>query len=127
MVYLLMPCFQKQGGSSVVEPQTYLYYMQTKRSLPSQDVWVPYTEETEATLKQDFKRLWATGFLDDLSIETFDYTFANGVIGKVVLYDMEERQRVKVVDYAGTKQLESTKIDEKLKDCLLYTSDAADE
>jgi outer membrane protein insertion porin family len=116
MVYVLIPCFQKQGGSSVVEPQTYLYYMQTKRSLPSQDVWVPYNDDTEATLKQDFKRLWATGFLDDLSIETFDYPFANGVIGKVVLYDMEERQRVKVVDYTGTKQLESTKIDEKLKD-----------
>ena len=116
IVYVLVPCFQKQGGSSVVEPQTYLYYIQTKRSLPSQDVWVPYTEATEASLKADFRRLWATTFLDDLKIETFDYTFANGVIGKVILYDMEERQRVKVVDYAGTKQLESTKIDERLKD-----------
>src|SRR5262249_33451194 len=116
VVYVLVPCFRKQGGSSVVEPQTYLYYIQTKRSLPSQDVWVPYNDDTEASLKADFRRLWATTFLDDLSIETFDYTFANGVIGKVILYDMEERQRVKVVDYAGTKQLESTKIDERLKD-----------
>src|SRR6266542_4130036 len=114
VVYVLIPCFQKQGGASVVEPQTYLYYIQAKPSRPSQDVWVTYDATTEATLKQDFRRLWATNFLDDLKIETFDYVFANGVIGKVVLYDMEERQRVKVVDYAGTKQLEATKIDEKL-------------
>jgi outer membrane protein insertion porin family len=113
---VLIPCFQKQGGASVVEPQTYLYYIQTKPSRPSQDVWVTYDDTTETSLKQDFRRLWATNFLDDLKIETFDYVFANGVIGKVVVYDMEERQRVKVVDYVGTKQLESTKIDERLKD-----------
>jgi outer membrane protein insertion porin family len=116
VVYVLIPCFQKQGGASVVEPQTYLYYIQAKPSKPSQDVWVPYDESTEVTLKADFRRLWATNFLDDLKVETFDYVFANGVIGKVIVYDMEERQRVKIVDYSGTKQVEATKIDERLKD-----------
>ena len=29
---------------------------------------------------------------------------------------MEERQRVKIVDYVGSKKLETTKIDEKLKE-----------
>jgi outer membrane protein insertion porin family len=38
------------------------------------------------------------------------------VVGKIVVYNMEERQRVKIVDYVGTKQLEQTKIDEALKD-----------
>ncbi len=112
----IAPCFDKQGGASVIEPQTYLYYIQTRASRPSQDVWVPFNDTTENQLHDDFRRLWATNFLDDLSIETKDYTFPNGVVGKIVLYNMEERQRVKVVEYAGTKQLEQTKIDEALKD-----------
>ena len=66
IVYVLIPCFEKQGGASVVEAQTYLYYMNVRPSLPSQDKWVPYDSSTEQTLKEDFKRLWATSFLDDL-------------------------------------------------------------
>ena len=45
-----------------------------------------------------------------------DYTFPNGVVGKIVIYNMEERQRVKIIDYVGSKQVESTKIDEKLRE-----------
>ena len=44
VVLVLVPCFEKQGGASVVEPQTYLYYMDVRPSLPSQDKWVPYDE-----------------------------------------------------------------------------------
>ena len=29
------------------------------------------------------QRLWATNFLTDLSIDVTDYTFANGVVGKL--------------------------------------------
>ena len=96
--------------------QTYLYYIQLKASRPSEGVWVPYTEETENTIREDFKRLWGTNFLDNLSIEVQDYAFSNGVIGKLVTYNMEERQRVKVVDFTGSKKLETSKIDEKLKE-----------
>jgi outer membrane protein insertion porin family len=116
IVYVLIPCFDKQGGASVVEAQTYLYYMNVRPSLPSQDKWVPYDSSTEQTLKEDFKRLWATSFLDDLTIEVKDYHFTNGVIGKIVIYHMEERQRVKIVDFVGSKELEQTKIDEKLRE-----------
>ncbi len=42
--------------------------------------------------------------------------FSNGVIGKVVVYNMEERQRVKIVDYVGTEKVDQSKIDEKLKE-----------
>src|SRR4029079_6088499 len=35
--------------------------------------------------------------------------------GKLVVYDMEERQRVKIVDYVGSKKVEMSKIDEELK------------
>ncbi|MGH9196879.1 MAG: BamA/OMP85 family outer membrane protein, partial [Acidimicrobiia bacterium] len=45
-----------------------------------------------------------------------DYVFSNGVIGKLVTYNMEERERVKIVNYLGSKKLEQTKIDEKLKE-----------
>jgi outer membrane protein insertion porin family len=116
VVYTLSLCFAKQGGTSVIEPQTYLYYAQLRPSRPSENVWVPYNEATEKTMLDDFRRLWATNFLDDLSIDVTDYVFPNGVVGKLVTYNMEERQRVKIVEYVGTKSLEQTKIDEKLKD-----------
>ena len=44
-----------------------------------------------------------------------DVRFENGVIGKVIVYNMEERQRVKIVDYVGSKEVETSKIDEELK------------
>jgi outer membrane protein insertion porin family len=115
VIYQIAPCFQAQGNVSMVEPATYLYYIQTRPSAPSQNVWVPYDEEAEAKLREDFKRLWATNFLTDLSIEVTDYVFSNGVVGKLVAYNMEERERVKIVNYDGTKQVDRTKIDEQLR------------
>lgn len=103
-------------NESIIEGQTYLYYIQTPLSRPSEDAWVPYNEATEKTLLEDFKRLWATGFLDNLWIETIDETFANGVVAKHVIYHMEERPRVKIVDYTGSTKVERTKIDEKMKE-----------
>ena len=116
VVYLIVPCFAKQGGSPVVEAETYLYYIQLRPSLPSQNMWVPWDEAHEQIAKDDFKRLWNTNFLDDLSIEVNDYVFPNGVVGKIVLYDMEERERVKIVDYQGSKNIDRTKISEQLKE-----------
>ena len=117
IVYYVVACFEKQGGYSVVDPQTYLYYMEAARqaSDPAADKWVTYNDKTEQTMVGDFKRLWATNFLDDLSAETYDFVFSNGVIGKIILYNMEERQRVKIVDYVGSKKVEMSKIDEELK------------
>jgi outer membrane protein insertion porin family len=110
------PCFEGQGGTSVIEPQTYLYYIQLKQSRPSEGVWVPYDNSSEKIIEEDFHRLWNTNFLDNLFVEANDYKFPNGTIGKVVTYNMEERQRVKIVDYVGSKAVETSKIDEKLKD-----------
>ena len=36
-------------------------------------------------------------------------------MGKLIVYNIEERQRVKNVDYVGSKKLERSKIEEKLK------------
>jgi len=111
----------------VVEAETYLYYMQLVAmvSRPSQGMWTPWDEKAIQTATDDFKRLYATNFLDDLSIEVSDdkpgtsirdYVFANGVIGKIVVYNMEERERVKIVDYQGSKNIDRTKIAEQLKE-----------
>jgi outer membrane protein insertion porin family len=116
VIFQIVPCFEAQGNVALVDYQTYLYYIQLKSSRPSEGLWVPYNEDAEKTIIEDFKRLMVTtNFLDNLSIETVDYTFSNGVLGKLVVYNMEERQRVKNVDYTGSKKLERTKIEEKLK------------
>jgi outer membrane protein insertion porin family len=117
-VYAILPCFEKQGGTPVVDAQTYLFYMEMRNrvSAPSENRWVPYTDDIEPALLGDFRRLWATNFLDDLSIEVRDVRFANGVIGKVVVYNMEERQRVKIVDYLGSDKVDQSKIEEELRD-----------
>ena len=116
--YQLMLCFQKQGGAPVVEANTYLYYIELKNRVSSarDKRWVPYDEAVEQTAREDFKRLWATNFLDDLSIEVHDVRFQNGVIGKVVVYNMEERQRVRIVDYAGNEKVDQNKIEDRLKE-----------
>jgi outer membrane protein insertion porin family len=117
VVYLIAPCWEAQGNQTVIEPATYLYYIQLKASQPSQGVWIPYDDTTEKTILDDFHRLWNTNFLDNLSIEVDDYKFSNGVIGRMVTYNMEERQRLKIgPDFTGTKQIDTTKVDEKLKE-----------
>jgi outer membrane protein insertion porin family len=117
VIYYLGVCFPEQGGVSVIEPETYLYYIHTRTSVPSENRWVPWDETTTPeSIKQDFRQLWGTTFLDNLSIEVTDYPFSNGVIGKLIAYNIEERQRVKVVAYEGAKHLEESKIDEKLKE-----------
>jgi outer membrane protein insertion porin family len=116
VVYFLGLCFSAQENVSSVEPETYLHYIQLRPSRPSQDEWVAYDEEAEHTILADFRRLWSTNFLDDLKVETSDYTFANGVIGKVVTYHIEERRRIKIVTYDGSKELDRGKLDERLRE-----------
>lgn len=116
MVYALGLCFPAQGNVSAIEPETYLYYIRLRPSRPSQNEWTPYDELAITTMREDFQRLWDTRFLDDLRIEATDYVFANGAVGKVITYFMEERERVKVVQYEGSSELDRSKIDEALTD-----------
>ena len=118
VVYLYAPCFEEQGGASVIDPETYLYYIQLKPSRPSQGEWTPWNEETEKVVHDDFNRLWNTNFLENLWIQKEDYVFSNGVVGELITYHMEERQRVKIVDYVGTKEIEVSKVNERLKDLM---------
>ncbi len=109
-------CFPTQGNVSSIEFETYLYYIKTRGSRPSQNAWVPFTPEVEKDLVEDFKRLWATNFLDDLAVEVVDTAYPNGVVGKYVRFRLEERQRVKIVEYVGSDKIEATKVDEKLRE-----------
>ena len=65
VVYQLVPCFEAQDNVSLVDIQTYLYYIQTKSSRPSEGLWIRYNDEAEKSLIDDFKRLWGTNFLDN--------------------------------------------------------------
>jgi outer membrane protein insertion porin family len=113
LVRVIEIAFPTQGNVSLVDPQTYLYYLHTRSSRPSENVWAPYDPQTAL---DDFHRLWNTGFLDNLWVEVKDVPYDNGVVGKHITFNLEERQRVKIVDYAGSKAIETSKIDEKLKE-----------
>jgi outer membrane protein insertion porin family len=103
-------------NESLIEPQTYLYYIQTQSSRSGDGFWSPYNDDTERSLLDDFKRLWATNFLDNLRIEVLDSPYPNGVMGKHIIFHMEERPRVKIVDYVPGDKVDRTKIDEKMKE-----------
>jgi outer membrane protein insertion porin family len=116
VIYQIVPCFQAQGGAPLVEVETYLYYIHLKPSRPSENDWTLFDESAKDLALEDFKRLWATGFLENLSIEAIDYSFPNGAPGKLIVYHMEERQRVKIVEYQGLKSVERSTIDDRLKE-----------
>ena len=116
LVYFLGLCFSAQGNVSAVESETYLFYVRLRPSRPSQSEWVPFDDLAFETIRDDFKRLWATNFLEDLSVEAIDYVFANGVVGKVITYHIEERQRIKRITYEGTTAVDRSKIDEALRE-----------
>ncbi len=110
--------FGSENGTSALY-DTYLYYMEIVKniSLPSQEKWVPYSEETEKILRGDFYRLWGTKFLDDLKIEVVDDDpWPNGVEAKRAIFTMVERPRVRIVTFEGSTAVKRTDIDTAMKD-----------
>jgi hypothetical protein len=92
---------------SMIEPETY-YRLLTLPSQRSQNRWVPYDE---SVIRSDFSKLMATEFLEDLRIEVVDEPYENGVVGKHVVFRLEERDRVKIVDYMPGTEGEKLKVD----------------
>src|SRR5262245_40481806 len=88
-IWTLELCFDRQGNTSTVDNETYLYWIKLSQSLPSQGKFVPYDERAEQQMLTDFKALWGTKFLEDLSIEKSEHTFENGTVGVMVIYRME--------------------------------------
>jgi len=87
-------------NNQYLQKETLLFYISTK---PGE----PYDEQK---LRADFRRLWDTGFLDDLQIEVVD-----GPQGKVVRFKVTERKRIQIVDFRGSKELSTSTIEEALK------------
>lgn len=76
-----------------MNPETYLQDIHLKPSRPSIGEWTRFDTAAEQAILQDFERLSTNPAhpLADLTIEIRDYTFPNGVIGKLVTYDMIDR------------------------------------
>ncbi len=87
-------------NNQYLQRETLLFYISTKPGDPY-DV---------RKLREDFKRLWNTGFLDDLVVEAVD-----GQRGKVVRFKVTERKRIQIVDFRGSKELTTSTIEEALK------------
>lgn len=100
-------------NSPMMDPLTYYYYIKARPGDWTKDE--PYVLYNEADELADFRRLYATNFLDNEWIEVVDEPFKNGVMGKHVIFHLEERQRVKIVDYEPHKIVESAKIEEELR------------
>jgi outer membrane protein insertion porin family len=81
--------------------ETLLFYVSTR----------PGDRYDELRLKDDFRRLWGTGFLDDLRLEVRD-----GATGKVATFLVQERKRVQVVDYRGHEAVSTSAIEDRLKE-----------
>lgn len=109
--------FPTQGNVGGVDYNTYLYYMEVRNhvSLPSQQKWAPYTDETVEMVLDDYQRLWDTGFLNDLWVEVIDTPYPNGVPAKTVIFNLEERERVKIVTYEGSEVLKTDDILQNLE------------
>jgi len=104
-------------NQTIVDGATYDYYIKQKGTFTRDKKYVPYDEDL---VRADFWNLWRTGFLDNLWIEVIDEPYANGVEAKHVIYHIEERSRLKAIDYVakeGTKtNVEVSKIEEALRD-----------
>ncbi len=87
-------------NNQFLQRDTLLFYIQTK----------PGDRYDERKLREDFRRLWDTGFLDDLRIEAVD-----SPRGKVVRFVVSERKRIQIVDFRGSKDLTTTTIEDELK------------
>jgi outer membrane protein insertion porin family len=87
-------------NNQYLQRETLLFYISTKPGDPY-DV---------RKLREDFRRLWDTGFLDDLQVEAID-----GPAGKVVRFKVTERKRIQIVDFRGSKELSTSTIEEALK------------
>jgi outer membrane protein insertion porin family len=88
-------------GNSYLQKDTLLYYVSTK----------PGDRYDERRVRDDFRSLWDTGFLDDMSVDVSD-----GPKGKIITFAIQERRRVQIVDYRGSKALTTSNIEDKLKE-----------
>ena len=90
VVFLVAPCFGRPGAVARMSGREFLQDVRLKPSRPSTGLWVPYDSAAERAILEDFQRLWANHKLADLSVEILNHRFSNGVIGKVITYNITE-------------------------------------
>jgi outer membrane protein insertion porin family len=88
-------------GNQRIPAETLLFYVSTK----------PGDGYDPLRLRQDFRRLWDTGFIEDLVLSVSD-----GSRGKVATFVVTERARIQIVDYRGAKSLTTTQVEDRLKE-----------
>ena len=98
--------FPSEPNGSFVDRDTYLYYIRTRAGQPFD----------QRLIAEDVKRLWNTAFLEDISVDVSDAPSENGVVGKRVVFRLEERRRIRIVEYIGSKAIVRRDIDRKLAD-----------
>jgi outer membrane protein insertion porin family len=84
-----------------LQKETLLFYISTK----------PGDRFDAERLRADFRRLWDTGFLDDLIVEALE-----GPQGAIVRFSVQERKRIQIVDYRGSQEFKKSDIEEALKE-----------
>jgi hypothetical protein len=88
VVWQIAPCFP--GMKSKISVEVYLRDIHLRVSRPSLGAWIPFDAFAETTILEDFQRLWNNYALAELSVDVQDYRFSNGVIGKIVTYNITE-------------------------------------
>ena len=88
--------FPSQPNGPVVDRETYLFYIRTKAGEPL----------NRQLIAEDVRRLWDTAFLEDVSVEVTDE--------RRVVFRLEERRRIRVLEYAGSTALARADIDRTL-------------
>ena len=108
---VLLRCMQLVAhpvNETIVDGTTYQYHIKTPLPDPAQGRFPAYNE---AAVLADFWNLWRTNFLDNLWVEVLDEPYPNGVSGKHVVFHIEERARVKVVDFVPVPATDKLKIE----------------
>jgi outer membrane protein insertion porin family len=88
-------------GNKKVSKETILFYMRSTEKGPY----------SPATLREDFKSLWNTGFFENITIEAED-----GKEGKIVKLIVKENLLIKSITYKTGKKVKENDIVEKLQE-----------
>ena len=89
-------------GNRFLQQETLLFYVSTK----------PGDHYDPLRLRDDFRRLWDTGFLRNIVLDVGEGSSG----GVVVTFAVEERRRIQIIDYRGSKKVKNDDINEKLKE-----------
>ncbi len=87
-------------GNQFLQKETLLFYIASR----------PGERYDEKRVRDDFRRLWETGFLNDMLVDVRD-----GAKGKIITFRIFERRRIQIVDYRGSKTVTSSNIEDELK------------